>query len=168
EDAIGDRIRQAWAQVTGAEPASLVFIESRLDAIYSEEQRESTLLLICAGMALLLSTIGLYGLVSVAMKTQVKEIGVRKVLGASRARIVGIFLLRFIKPMLPANLIAWPVAVYFVLQWIERFPYQLDKAWLLPICLVGSVLVLLVTCGTVAALSARAAGARPTQCLRYE
>src|SRR5690606_34532449 len=94
EDDIGVRVRDVWTQTTGVEPASLVFIESRLDAVYSAEQREGTLLLICAGMALLLSTIGLYGLVSVAMKTQIKEIGVRKVLGATRARIVGIFLLR--------------------------------------------------------------------------
>lgn len=168
EDNIGERVREAWTQVSGAEPASVSFVETRLDAIYNEEKRESILLLICAGMALLLSTIGLYGLVSVAMKTQIKEIGVRKVLGASRTRIIGIFLLRFIKLMLPANLVAWPVAVYFVLQWIQRFPYQMDKAWLLPICLAGSALVLLVTCGTVAGLCYRAAGVRPTRCLRYE
>jgi putative ABC transport system permease protein len=75
---------------------------------------------------------------------------------------------RFSLPVLLANIIAWPVAAYFVLQWIEQFPYQLDKAWLLPICLLTSVLVLVIAWLTVGGLTFKAASAKPVKSLRYE
>lgn len=149
-------------------PASVTFLEDQLNRAFEQEQRESRLLLMCAGLALFLSCIGLYGLVSVALRTQVKEVGVRKVLGASTAGVVLLFLKRFSLPVLLANLIAWPVAAYFVLQWIERFPYQLEKAWLLPICLGNSALVLVIAWLTVSGLTWQAASTRPVKSLRYE
>jgi putative ABC transport system permease protein len=122
----------------------------------------------CAGLALFLSCVGLYGLVSVALKTQVKEIGVRKVLGSSTLGVVETFLLRFSVPVLAANVIAWPIAVYSVFEWIQRFPYQLEKFWLLPICLGTTALVLLIAWVTVGTLTLRAASAPPVKSLRYE
>jgi putative ABC transport system permease protein len=98
----------------------------------------------------------------------VKEIGVRKVLGASTLGVVKVFLARFSVPVLVANLIAWPVAVYAVFEWIQRFPYQLEKIWLLPLCLGITGVVLLIAWGTVGALTLRAASAPPVRSLRYE
>jgi putative ABC transport system permease protein len=65
-------------------------------------------------------------------------------------------------------LLAWPFAIYFVLQWIERFPYQLEKTWLLPLCLGAAVVVLLISLFTVSIITVRAASAKPVQALRYE
>lgn len=145
-----------------------IFLEESIEQTFEQERRESRLLLMCAALALGLSCIGLYGLVSVALRTQVKEIGVRKVLGAGTGGIVGTFLRRFSVPVLLANLVAWPLAVYFVLRWIQQFPYQLDKAWLLPICLGTTAVVLLIAWVTVGALTWRAASMRPVKSLRYE
>jgi len=164
---IANRVSEVAQEVTG-EPIELIFLDQRLAQAFAEEQRESRLLLLCAGLALFLSCVGLYGLVSVALKAQVKEIGVRKVLGASTLGVVGTFLSRFSVPVLVANLIAWPLAVYAVFSWIARFPYQLDKIWLLPLCLGTTALVLLIAWITVGGLAFRAASTRPVKSLRYE
>lgn len=100
------RVNAVMEEVTGA-PGRVSFLEQRIAQTFTEEQRESRLLLMCAGLALFLSCVGLYGLVSVALKTQVKEIGVRKVLGSSTFGVVRTFLTRFSVPVLIANLIAW-------------------------------------------------------------
>jgi putative ABC transport system permease protein len=164
---IAKRVSDVAQEVTGS-PTELIFLDQRVAQVFTEEQRESRLLLMCAGLALFLSCVGLYGLVSVALKTQVKEIGVRKVLGASTLDVVKTFLSRFSIPVLAANIIAWPVAAYSVFAWIARFPYQLDKIWLLPICLGATVLVLMIAWVTVGALTFKAASTRPVKSLRYE
>jgi putative ABC transport system permease protein len=164
---IAKRVSDVAQEVTGA-PIELTFLNERVAQVFSEEQRESRLLLMCTGLALFLSCVGLYGLVSVALKTQVKEIGVRKVLGASTFGVVKTFLSRFSVPVFTANLIAWPVAAYSVFAWIERFPYQLEKIWLLPICLAATALVLLIAWITVGVLTFRAASTPPVRSLRYE
>lgn len=79
--------------------------------------------------------------------------------------VVKTFLRRFPVPVMIASLIAWPLAVYFVLRWIQQFPYQLDKAWLLPICLGTTAAVLLIAWFTVGALTWRAASTRPVNSL---
>lgn len=167
EERLQGIVNNLWVDVTGY-PADLYYLDDQIAQAYSEEQRESQLLLICAGLALFLSSVGLFGLVSVAMRSQTKEVGVRKVLGATTTWIVVTFLRRYSIPVLLANLIAWPIAVYFVLQWIERFPYQLDKAWLFPICIGASLLVLLIAMLTVAGLTLKAANTKPVRSLRYE
>ncbi len=168
ESSIQERIREATAQLNGQPAQNFLFIESRLDSVFQQEQNESKLLLICGGMALLLACIGLYGLAAFAMKRQVKEVGVRKALGASSPSLVALFLLRFARPVLIANIVAWPVALYFVLQWIERFPYQMERAWLLPLCVGTALAVLLVSLLTVGFITVRAATANPVRSLRYE
>lgn len=161
------RVNEAAIQVAGVS-AQTTFLEERITQTFAEEQRESRLLLVCAGLAFFLSCVGLYGLVSVALRTQVKEIGVRKVLGSSTVGVVKVFLSRFSVPVLVANIIAWPVAVYAVFEWIQRFPYQLEKMWLVPICLITTALVLLIAWVTVGVLTLRVASAPPVRSLRYE
>lgn len=125
-------------------------------------------MLICGGLALLLASIGLYGLATFAIERQVKEIGIRKVMGADVGTIVGLYLWRFARPILIANLVAWPVAIYFVLQWIERFPYQMERVWLVPLCFATLGVVLLISMLTVSVITTRAASANPVRSLRYE
>lgn len=172
EDAVGasiqQKINETWLRVVGRPLQNLSFIEPQLERAFVQEKTESRLLLICAVLALLLSSIGLYGMAAFTMGRRVKEVGVRKVLGSSVGAITKLFLWRFSRPILLANLLAWPIAVYFVLQWIEQFPYQLEKAWLLPICLSATLLVLLVALLTVGNLTAKAAAANPLRSLRYE
>lgn len=167
-DTIEESVRQVWEDVTGYSPSSFTFIENVLAQAFIQEESESRILLIAAGLAIFLSGIGLYGLAAFTMERNTKEVGVRKVLGASVGSITGLFLWRFSIPVLLANIVAWPAAIYFILQWIERFPYQMDKSWLLPLCLAATVLVALIANLTVAGLAVKAARANPVQSLRYE
>ncbi len=144
------------------------FIEDRIRSAYAQERSESRMLLIAAGLALSLSCIGMYGLVAASMARSVKEVGIRKVLGATIRSLLGLFIWRYSRPALLANLIAWPVAGWFVLRWIQRFPYQIDLAWLLPIFLCASLVVLLVSWLTIVAATARAAQRPLSNSLRYE
>lgn len=165
---IAGTVRSVWDEQTGLG----YFIGQNLSDIvndaWSNETREMQLLMICSALALGLSCIGLFGLVSFTLKHKVKEVGVRKALGAGVGDIVGLFLWRFTKPVLAANVIAWLTALYFILQWLEKFPYQLDKAWLLPICLGASLGVLAIALLTVSVITVQAAQARPIASLRYE
>jgi putative ABC transport system permease protein len=112
--------------------------------------------------------VGLYGLAASTMARSVKEVGVRKALGASVAAVTLLFLWRFSRPVLAANLIAWPVAGYYALQWIQRFPYQLEVAWLPPLFAISAALVLVLAWLTVGGVTAAAAMRQPVQSLRYE
>jgi putative ABC transport system permease protein len=172
EEVIGDtlqeRIQQTAQAVNAQRLQDLRFVEPELQAAFRQEQNESRLLLICGGLALLLACIGLYGLATFAIERRVKEVGVRKVMGASVLNIVALYLWRFSRPVFIANLLAWPFAIYFVLQWIERFPYQMEKSWLLPLCLGTALVVLLISLFTVSIITARAATANPVKSLRYE
>lgn len=151
----------------GIEP-NLLFIESRIESAHLQQRDESRLLLITAGIALLISCIGMYGLVTAAVVSSVKEVGVRKVLGASTLSILGLFLWRFSRPALFANLIAWPIAGWFVLRWIQQFPYQIEFIWFSLIFIFASLVVLLVIWLTIIAVTAQAARCFPASSLQYE
>jgi putative ABC transport system permease protein len=163
-----ERIQNTAQAVNGQPLQYLRFVEPELRAAFRQEQNESRLLLIACGLALLLACIGLYGLAAFAIERRVKEVGVRKVMGASVLAIVALYLWRFSRPVLIANVLAWPFALYMVLRWIERFPYQLDKTLLLPLCLGVTLAVLAISLLTVSAITARAAAAKPIESLRYE
>lgn len=108
------------------------------------------------------------GLAAFAVERQIKEVGVRKVMGASVGAIVGLYLWRFSRPIVFASIAAWPVAIYFILQWMERFPYQMERAWLAPLCVGTLGAVLLIAVLTVSVITTRAAVANPVRSLRYE
>lgn len=148
--------------------ANFEFIENRIEAAWFQEKNESRILLIAAVMALLLSCIGMYGLLATTVVRSVKEVAIRKVMGASTGGILRLFLWRFSQPALFANLIAWPLAAWFVLRWIQRFPYQLDLLWLPLIFLSASLIVLVVAWLTIIAVTTRTAQHAPATSLRYE
>lgn len=165
-DGIERGVREVYREY-GAQP-NFLFIETRIDLAFLRERSEGRLLLIAAGLALFLSCIGLYGLAAATMARSVKEVGVRKVLGAGVGTVAGLFLWRFSRPVLLANVVAWPAAGWFVLRWIQQFPYQLDLNWLPPLFLGASFVVLAVAWITVGGVTVRAALGRPVQSLRYE
>ena len=168
EASVEQLLQDTAQRLHGVPLGAIGFVEPAITGAFLREQNESKLLLICGGLAIVLASIGLYGLAAFAIERQVKEVGVRKVMGASVGTIVGLYLWRFARPIVLANVLAWPVAIYFVLQWIERFPYQMERAWLAPLCLATLALVLLIAMLTVSLITTRAALANPGRSLRYE
>jgi putative ABC transport system permease protein len=98
----------------------------------------------------------------------VKEIGVRKVTGAKVKDIVKLLGWNFLKPVLIANIIAWPVAIFVMQYWLERFQYRFNPLFMIPICLASGFIALVIAWFTVAGNTTRVARSKPIYALRYE
>lgn len=157
-----------WQQLGGQNTLYFEFAEDNMQAAFAREALEGKLMLGGAALAITLSCLGLFGLVLFELQGRTKEIGVRKVLGAGVLQLVLQFAWRFARPVLLANLVAWPLAGWAMLQWLQRFPYRIDAAALLPAGLLAAALALAVALGTAALATARAASVRPVRSLRSE
>jgi putative ABC transport system permease protein len=121
-----------------------------------------------AAFAIFVATLGLFGLASFTTERRTKEIGIRKVMGASVRDIVLLLTTDFTKLVLLANVIAWPAAYYFMSDWLNRFAYKApfaEWAWLF---VASAIVALAVAWLTIALQAGRAARARPVLALRYE
>ncbi len=119
-----------------------------------------------SALAVFIACLGLLGLISYAAQRRTKEIGIRKVLGASVPGIVAMLSKEFTYLVLAANLIAWPVAYFAMRSWLDDFAYRIDLG---PgVFVLGGVLALLIAWLTVSYQAIRAARANPVEALRYE
>jgi putative ABC transport system permease protein len=113
-----------------------------------------------------IGALGLLGLAVFTAERRTREIGLRKVMGASRWDILRFLGWQFARPVLLANLIAWPLAYFFMRHWLEGFAYHISLS---PLVFIGaSVLALVIALVTVSGHAALVARARPTEALRYE
>jgi len=136
---------------------------------YREEKVQSTLLAMFSGLAIVIACMGLFGLASLTIARRTREIGVRKVMGASSREIVALLLMQFSKPVLIANIIAWPFCWYAVNQWLDRFEYRIELLpWFLGIILLAIIATLLLAWVTVATHAFKVSRASPIFALRYE
>jgi putative ABC transport system permease protein len=117
-------------------------------------------------MAIIIACLGLFGLISFAAEQRTKEIGIRKVLGASVANLVSLLSRDFLKLVAMANVIAWPVAWFAMNKWLENFAYRIDIGWWVFVLAGG--LALLIALVTVSTQAIKAALANPVESLRYE
>ncbi|MCZ6619096.1 MAG: ABC transporter permease, partial [Gammaproteobacteria bacterium] len=144
-------------------------LRENIAAQYREEEIQSTLLGLFSGLAVLIACMGLFGLASFTISRRTKEIGIRKVMGASSKEIVVLLLRQFSSQVLIANIITWPFCWYVVREWLNEFNYQIP---LLPWFLAAITLTLLVTValawGTVATHAFKVARTNPIFALRYE
>lgn len=133
---------------------------------YEKEQRLSTIFFTSAAIAVLLSCLGLFAIVSLVMQQRRKEIGVRKVLGASITQITSLLSKDFLVLVLIAFLIATPVAWYFLDQWLQNFPYRITITWwIFPL---AGIVVLLIALITISVQTIKASLANPVKSLRTE
>ena len=163
-----EHFETVWNRLIPNEPASWEFLDDRFDALYRGEARQAQMFGVFSTFAIFVATLGLFGLASFTAERRTKEIGIRKVMGASVKDIVLLLTSDFTKLVLFANIIAWPVAYYFMAQWLNRFVYKAplaDWAWLF---VASAVAALAVAWLTIALQASRAAAARPVLALRYE
>ena len=161
-------IDNLWAQLVPEVPIAREFVDERIASLYTREAERARMFAGFALFAVLVACLGLYGLASFAADRRTKEIGLRKIMGASVGDIVKMLLWQFSKPVLIANLIAWPVAFYFMSGWLDGFIYRLDLSVLPVMAAAAGLLALLVAWVTVAAHAARVARSSPIEALRYE
>ncbi|MEZ5758520.1 MAG: ABC transporter permease [Emcibacteraceae bacterium] len=166
--AIVDETRAIWEREIPTIPFEYNHTIDQLYEQYQAEQGEMTMFAAFSGLAILIACLGLYGLASFTSERRTKEIGVRKVLGASVIDIIKLLVWQFTKPVIIANLIAWPVAYYSMSIWLESFAYRIENIFILGFCVLAGVSALLIAWATVAGNSMRVARANPIKALRYE
>ncbi|HTE27689.1 ABC transporter permease [Flavitalea sp.] len=149
-----------------AYPFAFNFLDQDIANLYQGEQRLGTLFNIFAVLAILISSMGLYGLSAFLAEQRRREIGVRKVLGASVFGIMYLLSTGFTKLILLAILIAIPVSWYFINSWLESYAYHIDISWL--IFVVASIIALMIAWITVSYESLKAAVTNPVRSLRSE
>jgi putative ABC transport system permease protein len=155
-----------WQALAPASPFEYSFLDQNFEAQYRAEQRLGQLFWIFGGLAVFIACLGLLGLASFTAEKRTKEIGIRKVLGASAPKLIYMLSKEFTRWVLAANLIAWPIAFYLMNSWLENFAYKTTIGWEIFLLAGGSALVIaLLTVGTQAI---RAATANPVDTLRYE
>jgi len=163
------RLKTVWDAVSNGVVPFLVLDTGSFAAFQlRREEFEARLITGSAVLAIVIALLGLYGLVAATVIKRVKEIGVRKVMGAERKSIVTLFLWQFSKPILVANVLAWPFGFWAIRQWLTRFPYQLDTAMIVASGLAASFIALLIAWLTVGVMAARASSVKPVLALRYE
>ena len=140
--------------------------DQQFEYMYYAEQRAQALTLLSSGMAILLACMGLFGLTAFTVEQRVKEIGVRKVLGASVSNIVMLISKTFAIMVLIANLFAWPVAYFAMRSWLDGFAYRTDLSWW--IFVLSGVVALAIALFTVSFHALRAAVSNPVEALRHE
>jgi putative ABC transport system permease protein len=163
-----EKVESIWKQTIPMQPINLQFLDEMMKAQYSEESIQTKMFSAFSLLAIGIACLGLYGLASFTTERRTREIGIRKVMGASVKDIVALLIWQFSKPVIIANLIAWPVSIYAMLIWLETFSYRIDTLWLGPICLVVGGSLLLVAWATVGGNAAKVARANPIKALRQE
>lgn len=159
-------IRKLWKQFFPEKLLRINNVEDKLEKQYEAESKLHELFLFFSGLTMFLSALGIFGLVVQAAEQRAKEVGIRKVLGASVAGIVGLISKDFVKLVVIAIVVASPLAWYALQKWLENYPYRTQINWW--VFVVTGVATLAVTIGTVSFQAIRAATADPVRSLRNE
>ncbi len=155
-----------WKHFMPEVPFEHHFLDEIIQWYYFNEQLTGKMLGVFSLLAIFVACLGLFGLAAFMVQSRTKEIGVRKVLGASTPHLVMLLSREFIVLILLANLIAWPVAYYLMRDWLSGFAYQTDLN-VLPFA-ASAIMALIIAFGTVSMQAVRAARSNPIDALRYE
>ena len=155
-----------WKRFVPDVPFEYHFLDEMIDWIYFNEQLTGKMLGVFSLLAVFVACLGLFGLAAFMVQSRTKEIGVRKVLGASTPHLVILLSREFILLILLANLIAWPIAYYLMRDWLSGFAYQTNLN-ILPFA-ASAIMALIIASGTVSLQAIRAARSNPIDALRYE
>lgn len=159
-------IEQAWARHFPDFPFAFSFIDEDIDRLYRAEQRIGYVFAFFAAVGVLLACLGLFALVSYTVERRVREIGIRKALGASVRRVLALLSAEFVGLVLLANALAWPAAWLFMSRWLESFAYRIELGW--GIFFASGGVALLITVLTIGYHVTRTARANPAEVLRGE
>lgn len=159
-------IQATYKKIVSDQPCNYAFLTDMLADQYKSEKRWKSIIGTASFISILISCMGLFGLATLSIEQRVKEIGVRKVLGASSAAIVRLLSLSYLKLVLISLVIASPAAWYLMHRWLQDFPYRINmNGWIIALAAAGSIVIVLFTVGS---QSIRASMANPVKSLRNE
>ena len=155
-----------WKELLPVRPFRFWFLDEMLDWMYRGEMKFGQIFGLFALLAIIVACLGLFGLAAFVAEQRTKEIGIRKVMGASVWNLVRLLSIDFVVLVALANLIAWPVAYYGMDRWLRDYAYRIDlEVWIFAL---GGMLALGIALATVGTQAFRAARANPVEALRYE
>ncbi|MEM6864894.1 MAG: FtsX-like permease family protein, partial [Bacteroidota bacterium] len=166
QEALLKALKEAWKSTKVDAPFIFTFIDKEVEKLYAEEKRLSQISLVFTILAIFISCLGLFGLVSYFAEQKKKEIGIRKVLGANINSVIKLLTADFVKLVGIAFLIAIPVSYYIIQLWLQDFSYHIDIEWWV-FALSGSF-AMMITLLTVGFQSLKSAMANPIHSLRTE
>jgi putative ABC transport system permease protein len=161
-----EQVKKAWASVVPGLPFKYDFLDENLDRFYRSESRWSSIVGWAGGISIFLACLGLFGLAALAAVNRTKEIGIRKVLGASMTGIVGLLSKDFLKLVIIALIIATPVTWYFMHNWLQDFAYRINIGWW--VFVITGMVAVLIALMTISFQAIKAAIANPVKSLRTE
>ena len=164
-DAIAS-LEKTWNQLVPDIPFKYSFLDEDLNRFYEAEVRWSNIIGWAGGISIFLAALGLFGLAALSVVNRTKEIGIRKVLGASLTGIIGLLTKDFVKLIILALLIATPLAWYFMNQWLQDFAYRISIGWWI-FLLAGSI-SLVIAFITIGYQALKAGLMNPVKSLRTE
>ena len=159
-------IESIWKKLLPEAQFEYTFLDEHFAQLYRADMQTSKIVGVLAVLAIIISCLGLFGLAAYSAEKRIKEIGIRKVLGATVQNVVGLLSKDFIKLVLIANLIAWPLAWFALNKWLQDFAYRIDISWW--VFLAAGGVALLIAILTVSSLAIKAAVANPVKNLRTE
>lgn len=155
-----------WKRLSTGMPFSYSFMDESFNEVYKTELRIGVLALLFSGLAILVACLGLFGMAAFMAEQRTKEIGIRKVLGASVPSILVMLSKEFLKWVAVANIIAWPLAYYFMNNWLKDFAYRINiSIW---IFIIAGVTAIVIALATVSFQAVKTATSDPIKSLKYE
>ncbi len=159
-------LEQQWRDIRPDKPFTYYFQDEAFSKLLQSERRWSRIVTLCSTLAILLACMGIFGLTSISMNARVKEIGIRKILGAPSGRIIKDAYRDLLGPVAIAIGLAWPLAYFLLRQALQKFPCRIEVPAIE--FLIGGILTLMIAAGTTLILIVKAAGASPVSSLRRE
>ena len=159
-------IKEQWEKLAPNHAFRFSFINENLDKQYKKEERWNLMIQYATGFAIFIAALGAFGLAALATTRRTKEIGIRKVLGASQSQILSLLSREFVLYIALSSLIAFPIAYYATNQWLQTFAYRTELG--IGVFLLGSIAMFLVVLTTVTTQTLKAARANPADALRDE
>ena len=159
-------VRDEWSRIDPNNPIDYVFLDDNFDKLYKAEEKLINLFSYFSFITVFIACLGLLGLASFTAEQRTKEIGIRKVLGASVSNITFLLSKEFIKWVLIANIIAWPVAFYAMSNWLQNFAYRIHIG--LGVFILSGIIAMLIAIFTVSYQAIKAANSNPVKALKYE
>lgn len=159
-------VANTWKKFLPETPYEFTFLDENFDRLYKAEERQKTLFTTFACIAIFIACLGLFGLSAFAISQRIKEIGIRKVLGADISTIVTLLSKDFLKLVGISAIVAFPVAWYFMNNWLRDFAYRISMPWW--IFIIAGIAAALIALITISFQAIKAAVANPVKSLRTE
>jgi len=159
-------LENTWRKYAGNEAFEANFLDQNLERLYRADIRASKVATIFSILAIFIACLGLLGLAAFVTEQRTKEIGIRKVLGASVPNVIALVSAEFAKWVLMANVIAWPLAYYIMNRWLQDFAYRINMT--LWVFLLSGLVAFIIAIVTVSSQAIKAATRNPVEALRYE